>query len=1496
MRFNPEIPPSQKSSENKGEEAPLGWKTANRIMREVGASDRILKVIINQCYEENVNIQSPVRYLSKRRQMDTYYPPEVIEYVQQALEKRREIGEAPEGWQTVGGIKVELKKNTETVKTLITHYYNQYPATQQPMQYLSQRGQMDTYYPPEVTEYIQQEVVKSREVGEAPDDWQAISGMAVELKTNPKRVRELIAQCYVQNQNTPSPMKYLQRGKVYTYYPPEVTEYIKKWEANNAPEDWQIVREIARETGVDDSTIKTLIAQYYSQHPVTQQPVEYFIQGISLVHYPPEVTEYVRQELAKKRVINGEAPVGWQTVGGIMAEFKTTTETVKTLITHYYSQYPATQQPTRYLTNDRLLTHYPPEVIEYVRHKIQKKREMGEAPEGWQTIVGIARAVGGNGKTVKGIVAQYYVQNQNTQPAKKYLSRYFSQRGQVYTHYPPEVTEYVRKELEKRQEIGEAPASWRTVRGIARELKFHNEGVQKLITRYYTQNSDVQLPMQYLSQRGQMDTYYPPEVIAYVQQEISVSRQDLSKDLRTYLENPAEIDTLKNIIAVFGSAQAIDVLYALHPEYKGIPVEKVKSDLAEYLGDYLLTTMPFSLENARGAEELFGNQTLMEGLSEVIKRDALHNVLQQKADDTEQTITFFRTYFDNLRAKAENTGSTELMKTIIATEKYFIGVFSIDIPGTMVKNLEARRQFPDIYQRINMREIAEKRRILIADEMGVGKSASAIFSKESLGVRTALVVVPSNVVAVWQDYLSDKIDASGKPTGYFASQPHVLAVTDISQLENIQAGQYEYIIVSHERLTEEYTRALEQTDYGMLIVDEVHKLKNIREGVRAEHLLRLSRNGEGEEKYLALLSGTPVPNKVEDVAMLLKLIYPDRFGDYDTRTLISGIVHGDLLDLRQLLLPRMQMKSLAEHIEMPKLTESVVSVTLAPEEEEIYQVLLDEDELTPMEKMQMLQQFLLNHKLLDITPGVPDSKVSALGQQLRETFTVRDKVVVFVNDYVENVIRGTDAILGDLHLPADVIVRVIHGDNKTERASIQAEFQHSSERILLVVSGQTADVGVDYSRGEEIIFYNEPWTLADKFQQQCRVYRPGIGGAIEAKTLLTKGTIEEGKHHYIKTKYRAIEKLLKGIPITEVEMSLLEKTEETDQEDLAVNADLADYYFSSFEKMNRIFASIKEIGEKNFNVFLEKYGTEYADCYRELGSRSYQSNASRVSAAVIEAMAKDQGKTGPIVLDLASGPEMLRRHIGEALQEHIISLDINPEHFTNLEKKDQAIVGSFARVPIAEKSVDYVNLSLALHYSKLVPSKGEYERIRVFAEMSRILRVGGRAVINMIYSLDFRDEDALTGLAGRFGLRKVEEYSGEAISGKHYQSRLVTFEKMVEQTKNLEEIIAEISQKEWEGLKFQRTDTVLKDSRKILSEFILGGREFRLNLNKRDQMLAVQETNILREGELLKSTHGSIADIPREEVIDQGFVRLKMGKNKYLLFKKIPDGGAVIVK
>lgn len=211
-------------------------------------------------------------------------------------------------------------------------------------------------------------------------------------------------------------------------------------------------------------------------------------------------------------------------------------------------------------------------------------------------------------------------------------------------------------------------------------------------------------------------------------------------------------------------------------------------------------------------------------------------------------------------------------------------------------------------------------------------------------------------------------------------------------------------------------------------------------------------------------------------------------------------------------------------------------------------------------------------------------------------------------------------------------------------------------------------------------------------------------------------------------------------------------------------------------------------------------------------------------------------------------------------------------------------------------TIDYVNMSLALHYSRLDISRGDFERIEVLKEMNRVLKKGGRAILNLVYSVDFRKEEQFLENLGKMGFRIVDEYCGEVNVGEHYSSKIMTLEK-IEDSEAIEGLVGGMNKQDLDGFKFEKIKSGkgLKDSRKIITEFVMNGKTYKIDFNKSDAEIFNEEKSIEEEGRKMME-NCSIEEISKEEIVKRGFVRFYGGK-RFLLFKKLQSGnGAVVIR
>ncbi len=565
---------------------------------------------------------------------------------------------------------------------------------------------------------------------------------------------------------------------------------------------------------------------------------------------------------------------------------------------------------------------------------------------------------------------------------------------------------------------------------------------------------------------------------------------------------------------------------------------------------------------------------------------------------------------------------------------------------------------------------------------------------------------------------------------------------------------------------------------------------------------------------------------------------------------------------------------------------------------------------------------------MGVEPGFEGSKVKKLREILAEDLKIKNRIIIWVNSYIDGVIRPemeesgkviTEDIISKLKLPKD-IVWTIHGEDKNRkkyREELQKRFNSGGAgKMVLFVSGNTVDVGVDFSGAEEIIHYNEPWSKYDKKQQDKRAHRVGLKRPLIAKTLITRGTIEEGIRRYIDAKEKAIEKLLRGLERTEAENKMLKKDANSWKKDIEADINLAEDYNNESKKLMLHFGAGWEAGEEYFKNMPEEEKESYASLYRKNRRLSYQGNNARVSISLLEKMIAEQRKNNVRlrILDIASGPEMLKRCAREDLRNQIYSMDINEKHFEDVVDTKRIFRKSYLNLPVRSGSADYYNIGFAFHQTKPFRFyKKNYEKLQVLSEMNRVLKVGGRAIISEIHNVEFINLKKFEELIVRLGMKVVKEYSGEVNGGENYRAHFLILEKVREieeygsdtfrlsdeEKKNrIKKLSDKLGKELLSGLeigKLPKGVSHLNDQRRMINNFELNGKNIQVVFIEEDRKLFVEEKKSIQDGEALKKKFGGrIDDIPLFEIHKIGFKR-KL-KNPNLMYRIIENGGVIVIR
>jgi SNF2 family DNA or RNA helicase/ubiquinone/menaquinone biosynthesis C-methylase UbiE len=1418
---------------------------------------------------------------------------------------RKEVSEfqpAPPGWQTYEDSSKILDYYAEGVKKLAIPYRKTHPEWFK--FYLNIQKRPFEHYAPELIETLRQQIALTKE---APPGWGGPFELAKELATEDipqlpmyNKIRRFAG--YSRKQHPEWFKDYRTKTGTSAHYHPDLVDKIKKLIAELPPKGWLTAGSLA---GHLKRSKKVVIdaAEFFRESNKEWFKNYTSNTGDSEEHFSPELIRQIELKFADK------APAGWMTQTGLCDLTKRSEKKIQPIIAPYRESHP--QWFKDYWTELGILQHFAPELVEIVANQLS--REQNALP-GWQTVNMLTKETGRPQKLIESLGERL------GEGHPEWFRGFRIRTGRVRKHFSPELIQLIKQEFAKRKEeeseIDESKIGEDGVYVNPRGERWITQ--QALIKLYGFAKATVRRKLHGLNSlpgtsRGTKIYFREDEALAILEperqrREVRIKQENLqsgfSQEVEKITNNPELLEKFKIWISIFGAYNAADILFAHNPQYRGVREELVKGIIADYLGDVLVSPPPFNPKDLQFVEKRFlENPNIQEGLYTCLIQACSAYLTKQRANP-ETAAGILEQFMMEIGEKIPVDAQDLFLEIIVKVATYFRCIFdNWRRPGNMIGNIAEGRNFPDTTQIINILEIKEKHRLLIADRMGVGKSASVIAAKEYLGLRQALAIIPANVIPTWQKYLSEQKDG-----GYFLEerQPKVFTTFTIDDLTSEEATQADYVIISQERFNDEYAEALKQLNAEMLIVDEVHEFKSAT-GVRSQALQNLSRKFESPDKYVTLLSGTPAPNKVSDIAIILKLLYPERFADMLVKTIVRQIIYGDITDLRALLVPRMQRKTLAEVVEMPKLVESETDITLNPWFQKAYEAILQDDDLNSAQKIIALRQILLNPEILELRPPTDNrmDKIVQLEQDIERHFEAgRRKIIIVFNNYVEGITRGENNLVDQVKLPVGLRVEIIDGNTaKDRRIEIQKLINESDEPIALYLSGDTATVGIDLSGAHVVIEYNEPWSKELKAQQIGRSYRPGLKNELIVQTYITSGTIEEGIHRYTELKDKAIQKLLIGVELTELEKRLLEEDESIEGENFEVDAELASYYLNSFQDLLAMFKSIKNIGEARFSQFLAKYGERYASNYDALGDRSYQSNVARLSANIISRV---QNNPKGLILDLASGPQMLKNKSLNGMQDRIISLDINQSHFffesngEDAKQKpgvEQAVVAGMSHIPLAKESVATVNLALGLHYTSFRPSQNDFERLQVICEINRVLTIGGRTIITLQHGTELKDEESFKNLIGLAGFEIDTQYTGQA-QGENFQAQVYTLiKKESADFETLKELIAE-NQNLTDSLKlrFGGHAKSFKDTRKILTEVDLGDQTLKLELNQADQRALEEEQSIYQLGDTLKQIHGELKAIPNAILREHSFARIKLG-NRYILFKNLEvSKGIVLIK
>ena len=420
------------------------------------------------------------------------------------------------------------------------------------------------------------------------------------------------------------------------------------------------------------------------------------------------------------------------------------------------------------------------------------------------------------------------------------------------------------------------------------------------------------------------------------------------------------------------------------------------------------------------------------------------------------------------------------------------------------------------YQETGVRHLVAQGRALLSDDMGLGKTVQAIAACEVLRrrgeARTILVVTPASLKDQWAREIERHAGVRAVVLGKGMEGRTAALNSDAP-----------YKVLNYELTHREISR-LKDLDADVLILDEAQRAKNFR--TRTAATLRAI-----PSRFLFVLSGTPVENRLDDLYALLQLADPEVLGplwrfnfDFHIQN-AKGRVTGcrNLSRLRDRIAPVVLRRRKEEVLDqLPAITEQTRYTELTREQRELEEshrasaaqllAIAERRALTPAQQKQ-LQAALLKARqacnaleLCDPTRKKQASpKLDEFEALVAEIVSGGSVKILVFSEWVEMLKLATARLETQ-----GIGWAMLTGEVPTEKRSALLDRFREDASVQVLLCSDAGGSGLNLQVANYVIHLDLPWNPARLDQRNGRAHRLGQTRGVSVTYLCAQEGIERG--------------------------------------------------------------------------------------------------------------------------------------------------------------------------------------------------------------------------------------------------------------------------------------------------------------------------------------------------------------------------------------------------